>query len=769
MFDYLFRGKGFRLWQWLFLCLVLFTLVFGFRVSQEVNINTNLSELSPQQQYSAQTGRAITELSDSISRRALLLITGQDEDTVLGASDKLRTELVKLNSLRLHPDAESLAGELVETIAPYRFSLLNETQRQQLANSTSNSIVQESKAKLFSIIGLRLLPFDQDPLGWHSAFIEELFAALQPNETGENQFHSIVSFSIDSGAGDMKRQQSLSVELDTIIEELQNSYEVSLNRSGIFFFSVDAAAKSKKDISVITTGSTIGVVLLLLLVFRTLRSLVLPVSSILLGIAFAFVVSHSIYGNVHILTIVFGASLIGIVVDYSLHYFYHVAASREDHRALYRALSLSLLTSLIGYSSLGFSSLSALQKVAIFSCCGLLMAWLSVICIGRINTHGSLKLDKVFLPATQSWFSTLVEKFSTRSWLIISLGLLFSAFCLSKLQPVFDDDPRVFFKASEQLLASEQAVAAVANDYEPGRFLVIQGRTEEEIYSANQQLFSALQTEAEIDPANLTSLFNWVPSKTQQFDDYQLQSQLYSTNGISELLVNEIGANDEISQTLRLKYLAARNLFLSPQIIATVLRKSTPPLLLNHNGLMSNFILIKKGINSQLIAELSEQIEGVEFINTLQKTQDALQQQRYSASKLLAVAYLLIALLLILRYRSIWSVAMLLVPLTASALVLLICVALGQTLNLFHVMALFLVLGFGMDYTIFTREVDDLRSVTLQAILLSALTSLLSFGLLSISSIPVAYSFGTTLLIGNCFNLFGVFVYSHCLHNRDNQ
>ena len=66
-------------------------------------------------------------------------------------------------------------------------------------------------------------------------------------------------------------------------------------------------------------------------------------------------------------------------------------------------------------------------------------------------------------------------------------------------------------------------------------------------------------------------------------------------------------------------------------------------------------------------------------------------------------------------------------------------------------MALFLVLGFGMDYTIFSRELRAHADVTLQAILLSALTSLLSFGLLSLSSIPVVASFGITLLVGNTF------------------
>jgi predicted exporter len=78
-------------------------------------------------------------------------------------------------------------------------------------------------------------------------------------------------------------------------------------------------------------------------------------------------------------------------------------------------------------------------------------------------------------------------------------------------------------------------------------------------------------------------------------------------------------------------------------------------------------------------------------------------------------------------------------------------------------MALFLVLGFGMDYVIFVYEMRSQPPAALQAILLSALTSLLSFGLLSLSKIPVVSSFGLTLLVGNMINLMGAFILSHQL------
>ena len=71
-------------------------------------------------------------------------------------------------------------------------------------------------------------------------------------------------------------------------------------------------------------------------------------------------------------------------------------------------------------------------------------------------------------------------------------------------------------------------------------------------------------------------------------------------------------------------------------------------------------------------------------------------------------------------------------------------------------MALFLVLGLGMDYMIFAKDMtrnNALRQLTLQAIVLSAITSLLSFGLLGASSLAVVAGFGLTLFVGNLVNV----------------
>jgi predicted exporter len=78
----------------------------------------------------------------------------------------------------------------------------------------------------------------------------------------------------------------------------------------------------------------------------------------------------------------------------------------------------------------------------------------------------------------------------------------------------------------------------------------------------------------------------------------------------------------------------------------------------------------------------------------------------------------------------------------------------GVPLNLFNWLALMLVLGVGANYAVFLREgclradADADLGAVWTGVLLSAATTLLSFGMLGMSGMPVLKSFGATLALG---------------------
>lgn len=118
---------------------------------------------------------------------------------------------------------------------------------------------------------------------------------------------------------------------------------------------------------------------------------------------------------------------------------------------------------------------------------------------------------------------------------------------------------------------------------------------------------------------------------------------------------------------------------------------------------------------------------------------------RQWATGMLALALVLLcgALLLIYRARA-------LRVLPALGLAILVPVALVSVfggLTVFHVMALLLVVGIGIDTALFYLEAG-LNEETWGASSLSALTSMLAFGLLALSQVPILHQFGIIILLG---------------------
>ena len=64
----------------------------------------------------------------------------------------------------------------------------------------------------------------------------------------------------------------------------------------------------------------VAVLALVVGVFRSLRQLLLALFTIGTGVAAAAATTLAVFGEIHILTLVFGASLIGISIDYALHF-----------------------------------------------------------------------------------------------------------------------------------------------------------------------------------------------------------------------------------------------------------------------------------------------------------------------------------------------------------------------------------------------------------------------------------------------------------------
>ena len=778
-------------WRSLFVISLVFTLVFYFNNANKLVFDTSLRDLSPDLSIDSPTQKAMDELTANISRSILFVVSGDNQEQLDNAKVELSSSLKALEPLTiLSADSISLT-EIINSLSQYRFQLLTEKQQIDLQNKSNTELALQAQAKLFRLTNTPLLSFENDPLGIHSEYFSQFLKRINDDvnqaktisdnvNSDSTKHYQVIQTKIPEGGLGIDAQNQLLLDINEISDNIKKKYDVKILRSGIFFFAVDAAAKSKKDISLISTISMMGVFLVLLFTFRSIAPLILPFLSIAFGVAFAVAVSHFIYGKIHILTIVFGASLIGIVIDYSIHYFYHNASTdtqgttynSDSKEKLHSALLLSLVTSLLGYLALYFSQLDALKKVAVFSCCGLSMAWLSVICLGQFaktNASANNGFINTILSVIKSPFTLLKPSVL----IVIVIGLLVtSVFNVYKLKT--SDDPRFFFTTDKNILASEVEVSKIASDYEPGRFVIIKGKSSEELFDNTLAFYHALNDSSaeqsrstnslfdSLSVSNFKSITQWLPAPQTQRVNYASQAKIYKELGAVDSLYELLGADKNNANQIKSEYKKSADLILKPDQINQLFKDVLPPLWSGEKDNYRNFILIAKGTDFQALEKFTASLTNVTYFNSVEKAQQSLADQRTSASKLLLVAYGLIMLLILIRYRKLTALNIVLVPLCATATLMLVFHVLGVPFNLFHVMALFLVLGLGMDYGIFAYELRD-GSVTQQAILISAVTSLLSFGLLGLSSIPVAQSFGTILFLGNSFNLIASLIYANFL------
>ena len=159
------------------------------------------------------------------------------------------------------------------------------------------------------------------------------------------------------------------------------------------------------------------------------------------------------------------------------------------------------------------------------------------------------------------------------------------------------------------------------------------------------------------------------------------------------------------------------------------------------------------------------QIPGVRLIDRVAQTTQTLSRYRYAMTLLLVAVYAVAGLILVFRFGWRDAPRMLLPSVAATLTTVGIFGWLGVPFNLFTLLALWLVLGLGIDYGIFLRHGRDHRVTAILSVTLSACTTLIAFGLLAFSATPFIRSIGLTLLFA--ITLSWLFALLACMTEKE--
>lgn len=641
-----------------------------------------------------------------------------------------------------------------------RLALLPAADRQLLIEQP-DAFVEQRAAQLFdTFAGFSLLPPEQDWLGLGARAQQ----ALNPNSRIQADLGSgallleepgmtwaLLRLRSHGSAFDMQAPPAIAAAVAAARAQVSAEGGQLLAAGGVLHAAA-GQAKATREVSWIGGGASLGTLLLLLLAFRRTRVLVslLPVGVALLAGCTACVL---VFGQINALTLVLGASLIGVAADYPQHYLSKSWGSDDwtswgALRATLPGLTLSLGANLIGYLALAFTPFPALTQIALFSAAGLIGAYLCSVCLLPAWLSGLRLRPPPGLLGFSSALLALRARLLGRlgSAPLLGLLLLFCAGGLWQLHP--QNDIRQWLGQEPQLLAEAKRIAELSGQQPTSQFFLVRAADEAQLlerqaalgqrleravtagqlrgYRALSQLVAADSQLQALRTALQRLPQHWQPLLAMGIPPAALQAEL------SEL---SDGPQPSLEQTL-----------------ASPLGEAWRPLWLGASADgVAGLVSLQGQADSALLQSLATGLPGVQLVDRLGELNRLFSATQLSAAQLKLVASAAILLLLCIPFGLAGALRVVCLPLLAALAALAGLGWLGQPLTLFSLFGLLLITAIGVDYAILMRENIGGAAVSLLGTLLSALTSWLSFGLLLVSDTPAIGNFGLAISLGLFF------------------
>jgi len=754
-----------RFWLWS-AAMAALLLLYALRVAPVLRIDTDLLALLPVAEQDAAAAAAQQRYGDLRSRQLLFLVGAADaaQAQQLAAQFAGRLSAAQVfESVTLEAEGAAAASSLYRA---HRHGLLAEWQRRLLSSGQGEALLSGALRELYGPgTQPRLLPAAQDPFNFLGSFVAQPAAAMGALRleqgvlmlTRDGIHHVLVAAQFSGEPFATAVQERILPVVDAAAARLHGSGGQLLS-SGVILHAAEAARRARAEIGLVGSLSMLGVALMLLLTFRSLRPLLLSVLVLGSGALAALSVCQLVFGRVTLIALVFGSGLIGVAVDYSSHFLadqFRKPAGWTPRQALRHVgpgIAMGMGCAVLGYLSLGLTPLPGLRQMALFAATGLVVACCSVLCWYPVLAPGARRGE----PLPLRW-AVRLDRALGRSGRIgglrarLAVALVVGVVTLGLLRIEFADDVGLLHSAAPRLLAEETRLRELLQSTPDSQYFLVQGSSPEAVLQRDEQLRAALDArvaDGALDGYRALSLA--LPSVQRQQDNRALlAAQVYRHGGLGPQLMAQLGFPPAVVAQRLAEFAATSAPLGIDDWLADSASAPYRDLWLGALGGGYVAIVSLSGVHDfAALRRLAAPLPGVQFVDRVAAVSEVLRRYRQLALLLLAAAYVLIGGAMALRYGAAGAARLLAAPLGAALLTLAVLAAFGGPLNLFHVLGLFVALGLGVDYAVFLREGVASRAATVLAISLSTVGALLSYGLLAFSATPFIHAIGVTLLTG---------------------
>lgn len=716
-------------------------------------ISTSFTGMIPQGGVSESMLKAESAFTEGQNANVNIFVSGKDfpcvKEKALQVFSKLEAcgafETITLESTTL--DTEELFSMVSDNV----YLLLDE-QTQRRIEENPQAFQDDSLASIFSAFTVSSLSnLDNDPFllsetVW-MGLLEKVgnLTTFSPKEGVlsteiDGIWYVIISGTLTADSLSLAGKNSGIESIFRICDEMTED-GIQISCSGLAFHSYESASGAQSEITIISEVSVALILIMFFLLCRNFHILWLFAMSLAIATGSAVAALLLFFREIHVLSMIFGTTLIGTCIDYSIHSYMTLARKANDEqfdlrKKLGKSLSVSFISTELCYLVLLFSSYEILKQMAVISLVGLLSSYLVAMVL-----YPRLLSEKMINP--RSFVAKPERKISVPILLPI-LAVCATVLLLIQIPRLsIRNDITSLYTPSERMLRGEE-VAGKATGYLATTYAIVEGRSENDVLEKEYAFTKALDNlKAEGTITGYIATTSFVPPQSVQTASLNAARMLLP---YLDEQCDILGVPEENKQQIIARLSDDPLYFTSSSLPEGILSMLSSISLGEIDGRFYEVVIIQNATDGDLIKAASDTFDGVEYFQTSKDVSRELDKLSALIFRMFILAFAAIIIVLVILFGWKKGLLMSLAPYTVLTATIGIMALLGFKLDFFVAVGLVLIVGLGLDYMVFARS--EKNSGSKKAIFLSFVTTELSFGSLVFSSFTPVHIFGLTVFIG---------------------
>ncbi len=757
------RGKVLLLW--------LLAMTMGVIVIANTRFVTDMSFFLPAHP-SPEQRVLVEQMNDgAVSRLLMVGIEGGTEAQRSQASMALRHALMASGLFQSvqNGEADGLGAER-DLLLRWRYHLSPAVSPERFSGNGLREAILRTIDLVSSPVGYLFKPYLlQDPTGEVIEIVSRLHHSNEPDlrsgvwSSRDGQRALLVAQTRAAGADTDGQESAIQAVQAAFVEEQTQSglKDLKLTISGPGVFAVQSRDSIRSEVTRTSLLSMLGIAMVLGWVYRSLRTLALGLLPVLTGAVAGVVAVSLVYGNVHGITIGFGAALIGEAVDYAVYFC--VQSGRVGivawRQLFWPTIRLGVLTSVAGFGVLLMSGFPGLAQLGLYALSGVATAALVTRYVLPVLAGTGLKVAPPgpLARLTRGWLPHAPRL----RWPILAIAVLALGYVAQQRAQLWSANLSALSTISAEEADADARLRADIGAPDARYMVIVRAPDRESALQGAEQAGRRLDAMVDQDQiGGYDSPARFLPSEQTQ------AARLGSLPGPADLMPALQAALREapVSAARLGGFVAEVELARQAPLLqrrdlnGSALGLAVDSLLFESDGGWSAMLPLRPSAgaaNADVPVEVLKQAlsgTGASLVDLKAEFENLYSQYLRQAVSLALGGVLAIVLLLAFTLRSTARLSRVVLTLAVTVIVVVAGLHLaGIRLNLLHLVGMLLIVAIGSNYALFFDNVDAdgmLPADVWLSLAVAATTTAIGFGALALSKVPVLQAIGVTVMPG---------------------